>query len=464
MTIEEKLLNFVTAMRYKDLPQEAVEGMKRLVMNSIAAMLAGTGASGVKELTHLIRTWGGAPESKVFLNELKVPAHEAVLVNATMVRALDFDDFHMQTGMHSGAIVVPVALAAAELTGNTDGKALIAAMILGAEIMCRMRLVPDRCIGVSGWTGEIYGGFGGAITAGRILGLTNDEMANALGLAYGQSAGNAQTIYEGTLATRLQQGFSARAGFFSAVMANAGLTGAKEFLEGKAGLYPVYYRGLDYDISRLVDGLGEKYEFLNLATKPYPCCGFITAPIENALGIMRKNEIVHKDIVNIKVRVNQQMYNTVCSPPENKYRPQTPADAMFSLPYALSTAIITGDVLLEDFFVEAIRAPDRLEFANRIETKVDENIDRESKDLNLPLALHEIDLHTKDGKCFSQKIYHAKGFPEKPMTMEDFSEKTKKCAPLAIKPFSKDKIEMLRDMIKNLEKQGNIQQLTELLY
>ncbi len=464
MTIEEKLLNFVTAIRYKDLPQEAVEGMKRLVMNSIAAMLAGTDASGVKELVQLARKWDGAPESTVFLNELKVPAHEAVLINSTMVRALDFDDFHMQTGMHTGAIVVPTALAAVELTGNTDGKALIAAMILGAEIMCRMRLVPDRCIGVSGWTGEIYGGFGGAITSGRILGLTNDEMANALGLAYGQSAGNAQTIYEGTLATRLQQGFSARAGIFSAVMAKAGLTGAKDFLQGKAGLYPVYYRGLDYDISRLVDGLGEKYEFLNLATKPYPCCGFITAPIENVLGIMRKNEIVHKDIVNIKVRVNQQMYNTVCSPPENKYRPQTPADAMFSLPYALSTAIITGDVLLEDFFVEAIREPDRLEFANRIETKVDEDIDRESKELNLPLALHEIDLDTKDGKCFSQKIYHAKGFPEKPMTMEDLYGKTKKCAPLAIKPFSEDKIEMLRDMIENLEKQGNVQQLTELLY
>lgn len=464
MTITEKLINYVMSMGYDRVPVEATDGMKRLVMNSFAAMLAGTSASGVMELTHLIRKWGGAPESTVFLNSLKVPAHEAVLVNATMIRALDFDDFHMQTGMHSGAIVLPVALAATELAGNTDGKALIAAMILGAEIMCRMRLVPDRCIGVSGWTGEIYGAFGGAITAGKILGLSREEMINALGLAYGQAAGNAQTIFEGTLATRMQQGFAARAGLLSAVMARAGLTGPKGFLEGKAGLYSVYYRGLGYDINRLSVGLEEKYEFLNLATKPYPCCGFIIAPIENVLDIMRQNEIADKDIEIVTVHVNQQMYNTVCSPPENKCRPQTPADAMFSLPYALSTAIITGNVLLEDFFVEAIREPDRLEFINRIETKVDEDIDRESKDLNLPLALHEIDLHTKDGRCFSQKIYQAKGFPEKPMTMEDFSEKTKKCAPLAIKPFSEDKIEMLRDMIENLEKQGKVQQLTELLY
>ncbi|MCK4785292.1 MAG: MmgE/PrpD family protein, partial [Desulfobacteraceae bacterium] len=375
-----------------------------------------------------------------------------------------FDDFHMQTGMHTGAIVVPAALAAVELKGGTNGEELITAMVLGAEILCRMRLVPDRCIGVSGWTGEIYGGFGGAITAGMILGLTNNEMVNAMGLAYSQAAGNAQTIYEGTLAPRLQQGFSVRAGLFSALMAKAGLTGAKDFLEGKAGLYPVYYRGLSYDINRLLDGIGEKFEFLNLATKPYPCCGFIISPIENILGIMRENEIAHKDIEKVSVRVNQQMHNTVCSPPENKYRPQTPADAMFSLPYALSTAILTGDVLLEDFFVEAIQEPDRLDFANRIETKVDEDIDMESKELNLPLALHEIDLITKGGKCFSQKKYHAKGFPEKPMTMEDFSEKTKKCALLAVKPFPEDKIESLTYIVKNLENQEGMQKLIELLY
>jgi 2-methylcitrate dehydratase PrpD len=464
MNIEENIVNYIISFDYKDLAEETIVGMKRLVLNSIAAMLAGTGASGVMELTHLIRKWGGTPESTVFLNGLKVPAHEAVLVNATMIRALDFDDFHMQTGMHSGAIVLPVALAAAELAGNTDGEALIAAMILGAEIMCRMRLVPDRCIGVSGWTGEIYGGFGGAVTAGTILGLSREEMVNALGLAYSQASGNAQTIFEGTLTTRLQQGFAARAGLLSAVMARTGLTGPKGFLEGKAGFYPVYYRGLDYDINRLVVGLGEKYEFLNLATKPYPCCGFIMAPIENVLDIMRHNGIADKDIETVIVHVNQQMYNTVCSPPENKYRPQTPADAMFSMPYTVSTAILTGDVLLEDFSVEAINKPERLEFAKRIHIEVDDSIDRESKELNVPLALHEIRLQTGGGKHFSQKLYYAKGFPEKPMALEDFFLKIKKCAPLAIKPFPEDKIEALRNMVINLEKQEDTKLLAELLY
>jgi len=272
------------------------------------------------------------------------------------------------------------------------------------------------------------------------------------------------TIYEGALATRLQQGFSARAAIFSTSLAKVGLNGAKNFLEGNAGLYPVYYRGMDYDISRLTDGLGKRYEFLNLATKPYPCCGFLMSPIENILGIIKTNNISYEDIKQILVRVNQQMYNTVCFPLKNKYQPQTPADAMFSLPYVLSTAILTGDVMLEDFSAEAIHNPRRLELAKRIEIEIDDDIDRESKELNLPLALHEINLTIKGEKYFSHKKYHAKGFPEKPMTIEDFSQKIKKCAPFAVRSFSEDNVESLIHIVKNLESHMEIQQLIDLLY
>ena len=164
------------------------------------------------------------------------------------------------------------------------------------------------------------------------------------------------------------------------------------------------------------------------------------------------------------VRVNEQMYNTVCFPLKNKYQPQTPADAMFSLPYVLSTAILTGDVMLEDFSTEAIHDPRRLKLAKRIEIEIDENIDRESKELNLPLALHEIQLTTKGENCFSHKKYHARGFPEKPMTIEDFSRKIKKCAPFAVRPYSEDNVESLIHIVKNLESYIEIQQLIDLLY
>jgi 2-methylcitrate dehydratase PrpD len=296
------------------------------------------------------------------------------------------------------------------------------------------------------------------------MGLTRDEMRHALGLAYSQAAGNAQTIYDGTLATRLQQGFSARAGLLSTILATKGVTGARDFLEGRAGFYPVYYRGMDYDLSRLLDGIGDRYALLNVATKPYPCCGFLMAPIENVIDMMRVNNLHEQAVRKVMVRVNQRMYNTVCAPPETRYRPKTVADAMFSLPYVVGTALLRGDVLLEDFSAEAIEEPARLTIADKVEIAVDERIDEESKELNLSLSLHELELETNSGQRFSQKMYHATGFPQKPMTMEDFTEKAKKCARYAVKPFPDSRLEELKELVTDLEGQRDTASIPELLF
>jgi len=451
MNVTEGFIRYSTSTRYEDLPENVVTVAKRVVMNTVAAIIAGSTAEGIKELASLMMEWGGKKEATLMLHGCQLPAHEAVMVNASMARALDFDEYNLNTGVHTGATVVPIALAASELCSGTNGKDFIAAVVVGAEIMSRMRLVPDLCIGVSGWTGEIFGGFGGAITAGRILGLTEDQMWNALGLAFSQASGTSQTIYDGVLATRFQQGFSARAGFVSARLAQKGLTGVRNFLDGKAGFYPVYYRGLKYNIGRLLDNIGEKYEFLNIATKPYPSCGFNMGPIENILDIMREQHLKATDISKIRLHVNQQMYNTVCAPPETRYRPETIADAMFSLPYVLGTATLKGSVELDDFMGDVMKDPKRLEMADKVEINVDSDIDKESKKLGLALSLHVMDVETKSGTVFSKKLYYAKGFPQKPMTLEDCTQKAKRCAPFAVKAVSEQKIKAIRELVENIE-------------
>jgi 2-methylcitrate dehydratase PrpD len=463
MDVTQRLINYVASVQYEDLPREVVMATKRTIMNTLAAIIGGSGAPGVKEIAGLVKGWGGKPESTVLLHGYKVPAHEAVLANASMPRAIEFDDFHFQTGIHPFSAVVPVALAAAESHGEVTGKEFITAVAIGAEVLCRMRLVPDSCIGVSGWSGEVYGAFGSAITAGKVLGINREEMGHALGLAYIQAAGNAQTLYEGALGYRLQQGFSARAGVLSAILASTGITGPKDFLNGKAGFYPVYYRGMSCDINRLIDGIGERYEVLNIVTKAYPCCGFLMAPIENAIDLMRENRLAEKDMARALVRVNQWMYNTVCSPLEAKYRPQTISDAIYNLPYVIGTALLRNDISLDDFSAEAIRDPERLRAVDKVEVLVDEGIERESEALHQSLSLHELELETESGDCFSRKISYAKGFPQNPMTIEDCAVKARKCARFAVKEFPDKKVEKLREIVKNLEEQRNALPLIELL-
>ena len=465
MSIEEKLVSYVNSVTYSDLPPEVILAGKKSITDVLGVSIAGSDALVVKKLATLVKQWGGKPESTIFFYDAMVPAHHAVLVNSTMARALDFDEYHMTLGVHPIPTMVPVALATAELCGKVTGKEFITAVVIGSEVMCRMRLVPDYCAGFSGWAAEIYGGFGAAVTAGKLMRFSSEEMTNALGLAYSQAAGNTQCLQDGGggSAIALQQGFSARAGLSSAILAQRGMAGAKNFLEGRAGLYPVYYRDIPYDINRLLNGFGETYEILNLAAKPYPTCGFTCCPIGNVIEIMCQNDLSREDVDKVVLRINQAMYNNTCQPRELKYRPKIMADAIFSLPYTVGSAIFQGDVFLEDFTPEAIKDARRLSEVDKVEIVLDQDIEEEASKLNLRLYLHVAEIKTKNGKSFSQKMLYAKGSPQKPMTLEDCAEKARRCARFAVKEFSENKVSQLVEMIKDLEQLEDIRSLIKFL-
>jgi 2-methylcitrate dehydratase PrpD len=463
MKPEQSIIEFADSLRFNDLSKEVVSAVKRMTMNTLAAMVAGSGSKGVLRLTRMVDVWAGRPESAIFLHQSKVPAVEAVFVNAAMARAMDFDDFHIQTGIHASATLIPVALAVSETIGTIDGKTFITAIALGAEIICRMRTVPDHCIGISGWTGEIFGAFGSALAAGKMFDLDAYSLSHALGLSYAQACGNSQAIYDGTDATFLQQGIMARGGLLAVLMARAGLTGANNFLTGLAGFYPVYYRGMDYDIDRLTQGLGDSYVFLNIATKMYPSCGFTMAPIENVIGLMKDNRLCPEGIETIDVLVNKKMHATVCTPVARKYHPQVPADALFSMPYVIATGVLTGDVVLADFTPDAIDETDRLEWMEKIHIVEDEAIERKAVEANMALGTHGICIRCKDGRVFEREMSHSAGFPQNPLTLDQCALKAKKVAGAAIRPISENTIDTMQQIIENLECLDTLKPLTDLM-
>jgi 2-methylcitrate dehydratase PrpD len=122
-----------------------------------------------------------------------------------------------------------------------------------------------------------------------------------------------------------------------------------------------------------------------------------------------------------------------------------------------------GDVWLPDFTLKSIKDPKRLSAAEKIRVVRDPGINNESKSLNLALSMHEMEIRTKDGRSFTQKLYHAKGFPENPMTMEDCAEKARKCAPFAVKKFPDQKVKVLKGLIERIEELPRIADLTGIL-
>ena len=458
-----QLIDFVSRLNYQDHPAHAVESAKKNILNILAISLGGSNEPASKKVASLVRDWGGSQDSTVIAHDFKAPNHEAALANATMARALNLDEVHPPTGAHPFASIVPAALAVSEKMGIVRGDEFLNAIIIGAETVCRMRQVPDFCLAVSGWVSEIYTVFGVAATASRIMGLSEEEIRNSLGLAYTQASGNAQSVYDGAMAYQVQQGFAARSGIISAEMTTKGITGPSNFLEGKAGFYPVYFRGLDYDINRMVEGLGEKYKIEEMFIRSYPVSGFLQAPVENIITIMNENGLSGEDISKVVLRVNKRMYQHVCMPTENKYRPKTVIDGMFSLPFVIGNVILKGFLIPEDFSKEAILEEYRLKSTDKVKALVDEDIERESIEAGLSVSLHIAEVTTKNGKTISRKLQYAKGSPQRPMNIEDCGNKARNWIGRCTKPFSQEKLDKLIEIIGNLENESNVNKIAEII-
>jgi len=232
----ETLVDFVLGTRFEDLPADVVASTLRFIRDNIGDTYAGASAAGCPEIARLVKGWGGAQESRLLGWRTRVPMPQAVWVNSTQSRALELDDVHEPGLMHATSGSVPVALAVAEMVGSRTGRDLITATALGIEVSCRLAMAPEVSSAISGMSFTFQcTTFGAAVTAGLLMGLDAGTMRNAMGIAYSQVAGNQQTLREGALMTRVQQGLSAKSGALAALLARQGIDGPREVLEGRFG-------------------------------------------------------------------------------------------------------------------------------------------------------------------------------------------------------------------------------------
>jgi 2-methylcitrate dehydratase PrpD len=456
--IYEFVDNFIQ-IRFKDLPEAAVESAKKEVLDSLATALGGTTRPAVGELVDLIKEWGGKEQSTIFGYGIKCPAPDAALVNGTMTHALDYDDGHQVAQVHIGCVAVPACFAAAERQGGVNGREFIDALALGQDFLSRLGLAsrPKSSILKSGWHPTPLNGYlGAAAIAARIFGLNRDKFLNALGIAYHQCAGNSQAVEDGALTKRMGPGLAAKAGITSALMAERGITGAKNILEGKYGLFNQYHAG-DYSREILTGGLGKWFEGANIGDKPYPCCGFGHAHIDAVLSMRSKYSIKPEQVDRITAYAGESAY-TICIPLDVKRNPRNPVDAQFSLPWEIAVALVKGKVTLEDFTPDAIKRKDYLAVSNKVTGELDPALTRHA------VGPGRVTIYMKDGKEYTEEVTHCLGSVENPMTYADCADKFRECAPLAIHPLSSERIEQIIEMISRLETLDDATEIVKLLY
>jgi 2-methylcitrate dehydratase PrpD len=448
LELETRLIDHLSQTTFENLDPHAVACCKRLLMDTIGVAFPGRRAPGCPEMLAIMESWQSDRGASVLFAPYKVAPPMAALVNSTMMHALDFDDTLDASALHTFVTVLPAAIAAAEASGRTiDGRSLITALVLGVDIICRISLAIRRPL--SWIRTATCGSFGAAAAAGKILGLDREQLWNALGLVYAQTAGNAQGLLEGRLVKRMQPGFAAAAGVTSAFLAARGITGSQAFLSGDYGYYKLYEQG-DVDPSRVLHRLGSHLTIADLSIKPYPCCRMTHAAIDAALAV-REQVGPPQAIEAVEVHVSSMVAEMVGKPFQAGPNPQV--DAQFSIPYTVACALLRGDVFLGDFEPRAIGQPDVAALAARVRVVEDSTL--AAKDI-LPANLR---VHRSGGAPVEVRIATPLGNPARPMSDAQCRQKFEKCLEYSGFAIAAVERRQLLEIIAGLDTLANVDAL-----
>ncbi|MBI2917672.1 MAG: MmgE/PrpD family protein [Chloroflexi bacterium] len=453
----ESLLKNIGDASYEHLSAEAVAATKRIVLDTLGAIVAGTTVPWCKTLADQVKDWAGKQESAVMVLGPKVPAPNAAFANASIARARELDDVDDRLGLHASAVIVPTAFAMAEKRGRVSGKEFITGITLGIDLACRMGLASRAAQARRLWNlTAAYQTFGATVTASRLLGLDGPGMADAMAIAYSQLAASEQGSSEGAFVVTgmLQQGVAAKAAVSSALLAQKGITGLKDVI---ARYYKSYEQG-EYDPQALVADFGQKYQGIYLGVKPYACCRTAQAAVHGTLDIIAESGIRPEDVDEVTVLVNEATFDATCKPLEAKRNPRTSMDAQFSLPYCVASALVRRKSLIEDFTDEAIADVKVLELAQRVTPALNPEVKGR---FGRPPAV--VQLKSRDGKVYSRREEYIKGSLRNPLTEEELLAKFRYCTTYAAKPLPQRNVEEVIGLVKDLERLDDVTRLVGLL-
>ena len=451
---------FASAVSPATLPASAIAAAKANVLDTLACAAAGSSAPAVAETRGLAAEWGGAPQATILAFGDKVPAHHAAWVNGTMAHARDYDDTHDAAVLHAGVSVVPAALAAAELAGGASGADFISGVAAGLETICRLGVATRISIVDSGYMyTPLFGYFAATVAAARVLRLDVAQTVNALGIAYSQVSGNHQVTRDAALTKRMQPGFAAMAALLSVQLTQRGVSGVQQTFDGADGFLRVYLRG-QCDGAVLREGLGQRYEFTQLSYKPYPCCRFNHNAIAAALALRESAGKPIDSVKRVRVGLNRQAYEAVCTPIEMRKAPRTIVQAQFSIPYTVAAALVDGSVRLSHFTEASLQREDILAMARKVEPCIDGAIERDFGRNVTPASVH---LEMDDGAVHHMRVDVPLGHPSRPMSAADFDAKAQDCFRAAARPLRDGAQAQLRGLVDKLEMLDDVRLLVAVL-
>ncbi|OPY76717.1 MAG: MmgE/PrpD family protein [Syntrophorhabdus sp. PtaU1.Bin058] len=453
MELEKRFVDFILDARLENIPREPVGVIKNVVLNNLGAIVGGATSEGCETVLNMAKAWGGKEEATVLVYGDRLPAYNAALVNGTMARALDIDD-HMPPGMHVGGSALPTALAAAELAGGCSGKEFLTALVLGFDMAIRINSASTyNGFDPSG----VCGIFASIAAGGRILRLNPEQMWNALALGFNRPIQTFQSIVDGTTAVRVGQGLISQAAISCIQMAQKGITGPKNFLEGVYGYFHLYAAD-KYDPKIITAGLGETFQLGNVSFKIYPSCGNTIASTDAILGLMDKHNLTPENVAGINVRITPYAHNMVGGQFKIGNNPRV--DAQFSVQYCVANALLRKESLIRHFDESYVRDPRIVELVKRIHVAPDPALEGGRQGLSLRA---DMDVATTAGDTHHISIPIPSGFPGNPLSNEKIAKRFEEAAHYGNRPVPEKNLEKIISIVNQLEQAENVCDLIPLM-
>jgi 2-methylcitrate dehydratase len=458
MSVAQALSKYALAFTFQHLPPDVIHYTKRFVLDTLGCAIGGYSSEASRIIQEVIKELGGPQEATVIGSGIKTSCLNAILANGAMVRYLDYNDAvaikrgqTYRVGYHPSEVIPPI-LALGERQ-HLPGADVITAIVLGYELSYRFL---DSIIGLEmeqrGWNGDTRGAYIMPLVAGKILGLTETQLENAVGIS-----GSCHSVLgildaaseEYTMTKNIRFPSMAYGGILAALLAQKGFTGPSNILEGQSGFIEVILKG-DYDVKRLLDP-GKEYAIRQSSIKSiiadYSAHSHLTA----TLTLVRKHSIKPEDITEVRIRTSTRCAHHT-GDPLKKY-PKNKETADHSSYYLTAIAIIDGQLGPNQFSPEKYTNPRVQQLIKKIVVEGDEQLDRAGM-----AGIAEIT--TRQGARYSCRVDYPKGHPLNPMTDAEIMDKFQS---MARRYMSVAQIEQVISTIFELDKLDDIGKLNRLM-
>ena len=467
-SISRQIAEFAVSLKFADLPDEVVNEVKRYMYDSIGCAYGGYHTKDLNIIRDIYIDIGGKDDATVLGFGDKLPAVNATLINSLMVRALDFNDIYWKDDPSHPSDIIPAAWAVGELV-NANMKDVIVAIVLAYEFEQRLCLFAKPGVRERKWHHATLTQFVSPIVAGKLLGLTVDEMVHAIGISgcHNHTIG-CPTAGKLTMMKNTVDPMAVQSGVFAALMAQKGFSGTEKVFEGKEGfmdafigwnakdesLKPTDMEGRDgvsswsWDIDALVGGLGDSYKIMECGMKAFPTEALTHTHLSCVLNAMIGNNLEYSDVKEVKVTCFAQAYDILFDP--TKYRPESRETADHSLPYCMAVAMVDKKITTDSFSDEKLNDP-------RIYEVIDKIIGEPSQEFEKMFPAKQpsrVVLTTNDGRMFEEYLEYPKGDPREPMTMDDLENKFNS---LAGDKFDASAKKQLKETIFNCEEMNAVE-------